>query len=77
MVPTDRFTIDPLERAEVICAELGIPFVRVDSDLRAAASDEAPLFVLSDYTHFDEYGHRVLAQSIAKSGPMKSALEAR
>ena len=77
LVPTDRFTIDPLERAEVICAELGIPFVRVDSDLRAAASDEAPLFVLSDYTHFDEYGHRVLAQSIAKSGPMKSALEAR
>ena len=76
LVPTDRFTIDPIERAEALCAELGIPFVRVDPALRAASDDDAPLYVLSDYTHFHEHGHRVIAETVAQSAALQRALGA-
>jgi lysophospholipase L1-like esterase len=67
LVPTRRFTIDPLEKAASICAELGIPFVRIDEPLRSASDQGEDVYVLADYTHFDGPGHRAVAEVLAKS----------
>ncbi len=76
-VPTERFTIDPIERAESICRDLGIPFVRVETALREAMSGDEPAFVLSDYTHFDRAGHHAVAQALASSPALTRALKTR
>ncbi len=64
-VPTERFTIDPIERAAWICAELRIPFVKIDRSLRAALAAGEEVFVLGDYTHFDRAGHHIVAEVLA------------
>ena len=63
-VDTDRFTTDPVDRIEKICASLNIEFI---NPLPALRETSRPIYILSDYTHFDHNGHHTLAQLIAQS----------
>lgn len=63
-VPVERFTIDPFDRADAICTELGIPLVRIEQALRQASVTSEELYVLGDYTHFDRAGHEVIADVV-------------
>lgn len=71
-VPTERFTIDPLERTRAICERLGLPFVPLAPALRAAAEAPAPIYVLSDYAHLDRAGHAAAADALL--APVRRAL---
>jgi lysophospholipase L1-like esterase len=59
-----RLTINPIERTAAICQRLGIPFLDPRTELAMA---KKPVYVLSDYTHFDANGHQALAALIATS----------
>ncbi|MEM9177721.1 MAG: GDSL-type esterase/lipase family protein, partial [Myxococcota bacterium] len=63
-VPTDRFTIDPLERAREAVRAAGLPFVDLAAPLRAASEGDEPVYVLSDYAHFDRAGHDAIARAL-------------
>ncbi len=59
-----RLTIDPQQRLRSICEQLNIRFIDPSDALRNAPS---PVYVLFDYTHFDESGHRAIAALLAES----------
>lgn len=66
-VPRNRLTIDPVERAERICAGLGIPVIDAAGALRQARADgKGPLYLQSDYAHLDAEGHRALGDAVAR-----------
>ena len=63
-VDKDRLTIDPAERIEAMCTSLDIEFI---NPLQALRTTPEPIYMLSDYTHFDTNGHHTIAQLVAES----------
>ncbi|MGV6815530.1 MAG: hypothetical protein ACWA5W_11075 [Phycisphaerales bacterium] len=63
-VDKDRLTIDSAERIEAMCTSLNIKFINPLQALRTAPE---PIYMLSDYTHFDTNGHHTIAQLVADS----------
>lgn len=63
-VDKDRLTIDPAQRIEEMCSSLGIEFI---NPLQALRTTPSPVYMLSDYTHFDTNGHHTIAQLVADS----------
>jgi lysophospholipase L1-like esterase len=62
-VNKDRLKVDPFKRMIAICRERDIPFL----DPRVPLSEASkPVYVLSDYTHFDHSGHKVIAELVAE-----------
>ena len=71
-VPTDRLTIDPMERFRTLCERLAIEQVDLPPALRASRlqieiADHrfAPMYVLGDFTHFDDAGSKSVAQAFS------------
>lgn len=62
-VDRDRLGADPIGRIRDICSELGLVFIDPSDALRSAP---APVYVLSDYTHYAPSGHGAIAQAIAE-----------
>ncbi len=63
-VDKDRLAVDPVAKSAQICQELGVPFIDPRSSLTQA---DKPVYLISDYTHFDASGHHTIAQLIADS----------
>ena len=63
-VNLDRLTIDPVDRSAQICRDLNIEFIDPRSALIEAPH---PVYMLSDYTHYDVSGHHTIASLIADS----------
>ena len=63
-VDTDRFSIDPIDVTSKICQDLHITFIDPRDPLSQATK---PVYILSDYTHFDASGNKAIAQVIAKT----------
>lgn len=63
-VDKDRLAVDPVAKSAQICQELGVPFIDPRSSLTQAAK---PVYLISDYTHFDASGHETIAQLIAEA----------
>lgn len=63
-VDKDRLTVDPVAKSAQICQELGVQFIDPRSSLTQA---HKPVYLISDYTHFDASGHHTIAQLIADS----------
>jgi len=57
-----RFTVEPAARLSKICADLNVEFINPLEALRSAPS---PVYMLSDYTHFDFNGQLAIAKEIA------------
>jgi hypothetical protein len=63
-VRKDRLGKDPIGQAAAICERLGILFVDPREHLQSALLYEWPVYVIADYTHLDDAGHRALANAI-------------
>ncbi len=70
-VPRDRLTIDPVEKAGEICRAMGIPYVNSLEALRKRRKEleargvRAPMYILGDFGHLDEEGHKAVAEALA------------
>lgn len=62
-----RIGDDPVDHAATVCERLGIPFVDPREHLRDALLYKWPVYVIADYTHLDDAGHRALATAIHES----------